>query len=44
MVGITLTEYNRRWDAIMRAFAEGHLTPDQASAAVAELTRQTVWR
>jgi len=43
-VGVSLTEYNRRWHEIMTAFAEGRLAPDQASAAVRELTQQMVWR
>lgn len=42
--GITLAEYNRRWDLIMRAFVNGYFTPEQASAAVRELTQQIVWR
>jgi hypothetical protein len=41
---ITLHEYNRRWDLIMAAFAEGRFSAREASAAVAELTRQRVHR
>lgn len=43
-MGITLKEYNRRWDVIMDAFRTGRFSAAEASAAVAELTRQHVWR
>ena len=42
--GITLAEYNRRWDVIMAAYGEGRLTTQQAMDAVRELTRQIVIR
>jgi len=44
MIGITLTEYNRRWDLIMAAFADGRLSAKEASEAIAELTSQLIWR
>jgi len=35
---ITLQEYNRRWDLVMAAFADGRLSAAEASAAVHDLT------
>ena len=43
-MGITLAEYNRRWDLIMEAFRAGKFTASEASDAIAELTSQQVWR
>jgi len=43
-IGITLAEYNRRWDMIMQAFQAGYLTREQAIDAVKELTSQIIWR
>ncbi len=43
-MGITLAEYNRRWDLIMKAFQHKHFTAREASAAIAELTATTVRR
>lgn len=42
--GISLAEYGRRWDVIMAAFADGRMDAAEASAAIAELTNQIVWR
>ena len=42
-IGITLAEYNRRWDLIMEGFRTGKLSREEASAAVAELTSQLIW-
>jgi len=39
---ITLQEYNRRWERIMTAFAEGRLSAAEASAAVRDLTAQRI--
>jgi len=39
---ITLQEYNRRWERIMTAFAEGRLSAVEASAAVRDLTAQRI--
>jgi len=44
MFGITLAEYNRRWDLIMAAFADGRFTRQEASDAIRELTSQHIWR
>lgn len=44
MNGITLAEYNRRWDLIMEAFRTGHFSAREASDAVRELTQQRIWR
>ena len=43
-VGITLAEYNRRWDLIMAAFLDRRLSLFDASAAIADLTSLPVWR
>jgi hypothetical protein len=42
--GITLAEYNRRWDMIMQAFQAGYLTREQAIDAVREFTSHLIWR
>jgi hypothetical protein len=44
MTGITLAEYNRRWELIMEAFRNGRLSPQQASDAIYKLTHTQVWR
>jgi hypothetical protein len=42
--GITLREYNRRFDMIMQAYQAGFLTPSEASDAMRELTTLTIYR
>lgn len=44
MIGITLAEYNRRWDLIMFAFLTGYFTAQEASDAIRELANQLIWR
>jgi hypothetical protein len=44
MIGISLAEYDRRWDVIMVAFQTGRLSPREASDAIRELTSQIIWR
>ena len=43
-MGITLMEYNRRWDMIMFLFGTNRMTADEASDAIRELTAQHIWR
>lgn len=43
-IGLTLDEYNTRFDAIIEHFRSGQLTRSDASAAMRELTSQHIWR
>lgn len=42
--GITLAEYNRRWNMIMQAYHAGYLKPSEAMDAIRELTNHLIWR
>lgn len=42
-IGITLVEYNRRWDMIMQAFHAGFLNRWEAMDAIRELTNCIIW-
>ena len=44
MGGITLAEYNRRFDLIVEAFRAGTFSAADASAAMRELTAQPIAR